>query len=152
MPQPDFAQRDEKAGEPNHSANSPIRLLIVGLVVAAAYYIGSLIGFALTFPQSAVSVLWPPNAILFTALLLTPARKWWAIMLSVFPIHVIVQLQSGVPILMSLCWFVSNAGEGLIGAICVRRLSSAKQILPDLKKPRVLHRRGDARAVSRLFS
>ena len=121
MPQPDFAQRDEKAGEPNHSANSPIRLLIVGLVVGAAYYVGALIGFTLTFPQSAVSVLWPPNAILFTALLLTPARKWWAIMLSVFPIHVIVQLQSGVPILMNLFWFLSNSGEALIGAICVRR-------------------------------
>ncbi len=111
----------ETPHETSRTADSPIHLLVIGLIVAATYYIGSLIGFALTFPQSAVSVLWPPNAILFTTLLLTPARKWWVMVLSIFPIHVIVQLQSGVPISMSLCWFVSNAGEGLLGAICVRR-------------------------------
>ena len=50
-----------RTGGPDRGANSPIRLLTVGLLVGAAYYIGSLIGFALTFPDSAVSVLWPPE-------------------------------------------------------------------------------------------
>ena len=89
-------------GEPDRGANSPIRLLTVGLLVGAAYYIGSLIGFALTFPDSAVSVLWPPNAIVFTALLLMPIRRWWVVLLGVFPVHIAVQLQSGVPILLIL--------------------------------------------------
>ena len=108
------------AGTSSDSGDSPIGLLIVALIVAGAYYIGSLIGFALTFPQSAVSVLWPPNAILLTGLLLVPTQGWWVILLGVFPIHLIVQLHSGVPILMSLLWFVSNSAEALIGAVCVR--------------------------------
>ncbi|HEY2922092.1 MAG TPA: PAS domain S-box protein [Candidatus Binatia bacterium] len=102
------------------STDSPVGLILIGLMVGAAYYLGSLLGFALTFPNSAVSTLWPPNAILFAALLVTPTQKWWVIFCSVFPLHLLVQLQSGVSILMNLFWFVSNASEALIGAIGVR--------------------------------
>ena len=122
-----------RTGGPDRGANSPIRLLTVGLLVGAAYYIGSLIGFALTFPDSAVSVLWPPNAIVFTALLLMPIRRWWVVLLGVFPVHVAVQLQSGVPILLILFWFISNAAEALIGAICLRRFVERQTDFAGLK-------------------
>src|SRR5205085_1203001 len=36
--------------------------------------------------------------------------------------HLAVQLQSNVPPMMILCWFISNACEALIGAGCVRYL------------------------------
>ncbi len=120
-------------GESSGSGDSSIRLLLVALIVAGAYYIGSLIGFALTFPQSAVSVLWPPNAILLTGLLLVPTHGWWVILLGVFPIHLIVQLHSGVPILMSLLWFVSNSAEALTGAVCVRGFVQRRADFASLK-------------------
>ena len=72
MIEPTSTNQIIRTGGPDRRANSPIRLSIVGLLVGAAYYVGSLIGFTLTFPDSAVSVLWPPNAIVFTALLLMP--------------------------------------------------------------------------------
>jgi integral membrane sensor domain MASE1 len=122
-----------RTDEPDPSANFPIRLLIAGLLVSGAYYLGSLIGFALTFPDSAVSVLWPPNAIVFTALLLMPTRTWWVVLLGVFPVHVAVQLQSGVPILLILFWFISNAAEALVGAICVRRFVEPQADFAGLK-------------------
>jgi integral membrane sensor domain MASE1 len=115
----DLAQRI-RLRERFFSTDSPIGLLLIGLLVGAAYYLGSLIGFALTFPNSAVSTLWPPNAILFAALLVTPTQKWWVVFCSVLPLHLLVQLQSGVPILMNLFWFVSNFSEALLGAIGVR--------------------------------
>src|SRR5438093_7736515 len=96
------------------------RLLVIGLLVFFGYYLGAKIGFALTFHPHPVSVLWPPNSILLAALLLTPPRIWWFVILAAFPAHLAVELQSNVPPIMILCWFVSNSCEALIGASCVR--------------------------------
>lgn len=96
--------------------------VLVAFWAGAAYYLGAIIGFTLTFPTHAVSTLWPPNAILLACLLLTPFANWWLILLGVFPVHVAVQLQSGVPTLMIFCWFLSNTSEALIGAYCIRGL------------------------------
>jgi len=45
-------------------------------LVFAGYYLGTRVGLALTFLPNPISVLWPPNAILFAALLLVPFRMW----------------------------------------------------------------------------
>ncbi|MBO0694868.1 MAG: PAS domain-containing protein [Verrucomicrobia bacterium] len=98
------------------------RLPIIGLWVFAGYYLGAKIGFALTFKPYSVSVLWPPNSILVAALLLTPPRIWWFVLLAAFPAHCAAQFQSHVPPLMILCWFISNSSEALIGAGLTRYL------------------------------
>jgi PAS domain S-box-containing protein len=98
------------------------RLPIIGLWVFAGYYLGAKIGFALTFKPYPVSVLWPPNSILVAALLLTPPRIWWFVLLAAFPAHCATQLQSHVPPLMILSWFISNCSEALIGAGLTRYL------------------------------
>jgi PAS domain S-box-containing protein len=120
MLQAHSAQASEPLDETSRDDNSPVRLLVLGLIAGGAYYLGALIGFALTFPDNAVSALWPPNAILLASLLLTPTRTWWVVLVGVLPAHFSVQLQSGVPLLMILCWFISNSAEALIGAFCVR--------------------------------
>jgi two-component system, LuxR family, sensor kinase FixL len=93
----------------------------IALLVGIAYYVGALIGFALTLPNQSVSTLWPPNSIMLAFLLLEPRQRYWLILLGAFPAHLTVQLQSGVPLPMVLCWFISNSSEALIGAICLRR-------------------------------
>lgn len=98
------------------------RVGAIALLVALAYYLGARIGFALTLQPHPISVLWPPNSILLAALLLTPMRFWWVILLAAFPAHLAAQLQSNVPPAMILCWFISNSCEALIGAGCVRYL------------------------------
>jgi PAS domain S-box-containing protein len=95
---------------------------VIGVWVFAGYYLGAKIGFGLTFLPHPVSVLWPPNSVLVAALLLTPPRIWWFILLAAFPAHWAAQLQSHVPPLMILCWFVSNSCEALIGAGLTRYL------------------------------
>ena len=92
------------------------RMPVIGLCVFVGYYLGAKVGFALTFHPYPVSVLWPPNSILVAALLLTPPRTWWFILLAAFPAHWAAQIQSHVPPLMILCWFVSNSSEAVIGA------------------------------------
>jgi PAS domain S-box-containing protein len=96
------------------------RAFISAALVFAGYFCGAKIGFALTFQPHPISVLWPPNSILLAALLLTPRRIWWVLLLAALPAHWLVQLQSNVPPVMILCWFVSNCVEALIGAAAVR--------------------------------
>ena len=63
------------------------RMPVIGLCVFVGYYLGAKVGFALTFHPYPVSVLWPPNSILVAALLLTPPRIWWFVLLAAFPAH-----------------------------------------------------------------
>jgi two-component system, LuxR family, sensor kinase FixL len=98
------------------------RVVAIALFVFAGYFLGAKIGFALTFRPHPVSVLWPPNSILLAALLLTPVRIWWVILLAAFPAHLASELESHVPPTMVFCWFVSNSCEALIGAGCIRYL------------------------------
>ena len=92
------------------------------LLVAIAYYVGAQFGFALTFKPHPVSTLWPPNSILFAALLLSPVRSWWLLLVAAFPAHILVQVNADIPLSMILSWFVSNCSEALIGALTLRYL------------------------------
>ena len=90
------------------------------LFVAIGYYVAARLGFAFTLRPSPLSTLWPPNALLLAALLLTPSRLWAWLLLAALPAHLLAELQSGVPLAMVLGWFVSNCSEALIGAALVR--------------------------------
>ena len=98
------------------------RTIAIGACVFVGYYLGARLGFALTFHPHPVSVLWPPNSILVAALLLTPPRIWGFVLLAAFPAHWAAQLQSHVPPLMILCWFISNSCEAVISAGLTRYL------------------------------
>jgi two-component system sensor kinase FixL len=93
-------------------------------IVAIAYYIGARVGLALTMTSHPVSTLWPPNAILLAALMLTPTRAWGLVLLAALPAHLAVELTHGIPTAMVLSWFVSNCTEALIGAGAMRALGS----------------------------
>jgi PAS domain S-box-containing protein len=109
----------ERAG-PWNVVGFDLRTVVTGVLVSVGYYLGAKLGFALTFQPHPISVLWPPNSILVAGLLLTPPRTWWFLLLAAFPAHWAAQLQSHVPPFMTLCWFVSNSCEALIGAGLVR--------------------------------
>jgi PAS domain S-box-containing protein len=90
------------------------------LTVAVIYYVGARVGMALTAAPFPLAVLWPPNALLFAALVLAPRRWWGPFIAAAFPAHLAAELQDSVPVVMVLCWFVSNVAEALIGASFVR--------------------------------
>ena len=117
-----FGTRFREGAASNVSLYLDKRLLWAGLLTCCGYYLGSLVGFALTFRPHPVSVLWPPNSILLAALLLTPPRAWLVLLLAAFPAHVVSQLQSHVPLPMMFCYFITNSCEALIGAGCIRYL------------------------------
>src|SRR5207249_2065244 len=106
--------RAPRTGDRNPPFDS--RTIVTGLLVFVGYYLGAKLGFALTFRPHPVSILWPPNSILAAALLLTPLRIWWLVLVAAFSAHCGVELQSQVPPTMVLCWFISNSCEAVIGA------------------------------------
>lgn len=98
------------------------RSFAAAVVVALGYYFGVQVGLALTFATSPVSTVWPPNAILLAALLLTPPRLWWLPVAAILPAHFAAELSLGVPLTMAACWFVSNVTEALLGAALMFRI------------------------------
>jgi PAS domain S-box-containing protein len=96
------------------------RSVSISILVGIAYYAGAKMGFALTLKPHPVSVMWLPNSILLAAFLLMPVRKWWLLLLTAFPAHIAVELGSGVPWTMVLCWFISNCFEAVFGAAAIR--------------------------------
>jgi PAS domain S-box-containing protein len=115
-----------------------LRPALAALALVLGYYVGAKVGFALTFAPHPVSTLWPPNSILLAALVLAPYRWWLLLLLAVLPAHFLIQLQSGVPVPMIVCWFVSNSSEALIGAFCLRYLTDSPLRFDSIRQVTIL--------------
>jgi two-component system, LuxR family, sensor kinase FixL len=104
------------------------------VAVAAAYFLGSELGFALRFPPAMTSILWPPNAIVTAALLLTPPKRWWTVLAAVLPVHYLVQSRFDLPLPLILALFCTNCLEALIGAGILRRFSASPDRFDTLRR------------------
>jgi C4-dicarboxylate-specific signal transduction histidine kinase/integral membrane sensor domain MASE1 len=93
------------------------------LAVAATYYLGAWVGFALRFPPATTSLIWPPNALLTAILLITPPGRWWLCVLAALPAHSVVELQAGFSLPIVLALFVTNCLEAVLAASFVHWLS-----------------------------
>ena len=69
----------------------------MGYVLAstACYYAATQIAWTLTFPDSKVSLFFPPHAILLCVLLIVPTRHWWAYVLTAVSAHWLATQQAG---------------------------------------------------------
>src|SRR5262245_25233976 len=95
----------------------------IAVVVCLGYYFGSVIGLQLRLPPATPSVVWPPNATLTAALLLTRRERWWIVLAAALPAHLAVQLQTEWPLSFIITIFFTNCFEALIGAVGFRMLS-----------------------------
>ena len=77
-----------KSALTGNAAQVAASLLIVGI----SYYLVAKTCLNLRIGGSTKAALWPPNAILVAALLLTPVRRWWMYLLTVVPAHILVHL------------------------------------------------------------
>src|SRR5262245_47231149 len=88
--------------------------LIYFLGAEAAFYIG-------TLSDRIFALFWPPNVVLFCALLIVPQRRWWLYIAAAFPAHVIAELGVGMPAPQLLVAFATNCMVALLNAYGVRR-------------------------------
>ena len=112
----------------------PPSLAIIALIVAAGYYLGAQVGLSLTFAPATTSVLWPPNAILTAALLMTPPRAWWVCLAAALPAHILLESGAGFSNALVGLLFLTNCSEALLAAIAVRALSDAPDRFDSLRR------------------
>jgi signal transduction histidine kinase len=108
-------------------------LVKVPLLVFVAYAAGAELGMVLRLPGTIPSVVWPPNAILTTALLFTPPRRWWVILAAAFPAHLLIELEMWpLPLVVGL--FVTNCSESMIAGFMLHRFSDAPSRFDTLRR------------------
>ena len=78
------------------------RTLCCVLASAAFYYVATQIAWALCFPDSKVSLFFPPHAVLVSILLVVPTRHWWAYTLAAASAHFLATQQADWPPLYAL--------------------------------------------------
>src|SRR5262245_13155931 len=93
------------------------------LLVGLAYYLGAQFAFLIgTLSDHDFALFWPPNVILFCALLFRPRSEWLTLIAAAFIAHVVAELGVGMPIPQLLVAFVTNCLVALLNAYGVRRL------------------------------
>jgi two-component system sensor kinase FixL len=94
------------------------KVLLVGIIC----HLSTRIGFAHKIPPHYISPLWPTSAVLFSVLVATPVRHWWAYTLAAYVTSVAIDVRIGFS--TGALLFI-NAGvlEILIAAVGVRRFA-----------------------------
>src|SRR6478736_95817 len=98
---PELAARTNAESE----GRAPWAELRCGLSVVATavcYYVATQIAWALCFPDSKVSLFFPPHAVLVAILLFVPTRQWWAFTLAAAIAHFLATQQAQWPTMYAL--------------------------------------------------
>src|SRR5688572_3016591 len=97
-------------------APDTVRVVLGILGAGLVYYLATRTAWVLTFPDSKVSLFFPPHAILVSILLLVPTRHWWAYVLSAAVGHFIATQQVGWPPLYAMQCEAFDAVKALLAA------------------------------------
>jgi signal transduction histidine kinase len=101
-------------------AESSGRIALQVFLTGVVYYVATEIAWALCFPNSKVSLLFPPHAVLVVILLLVPVRHWWAYTLATVIGHFIATQQAHWPVLYALHCEAFDAVQNVLAAAGVR--------------------------------
>jgi PAS domain S-box-containing protein len=104
------------------SAGASLRTVWYVLASTASYYLATQIAWALTFPDSRVSLFFPPQAVLLCILLLVPTRHWWAYVLAAVSAHLFATQQAGWPLAYALTCEAFDALKCVSAAAGIRFL------------------------------
>lgn len=104
-------------------------------LVAVGYYLGAEAAFSVgTLSDRIFAPFWPPNIILFSALLLVPARRWPLFIAAAFPAHIIAEFSVGMPWPQLIVAFATNCVVALMSATAVRAFLGGPPWLDSLQK------------------
>ena len=92
------------------------------LASTLSYYTATQLAWALTFPDSKVSLFFPPHAVLLCVLLVVPTRQWWAYVLAAASAHFLATQQAHWPPLYALTCEAFDAVKCVSAAAGIRFL------------------------------
>ncbi|HEV2804267.1 MAG TPA: PAS domain-containing protein [Chthoniobacterales bacterium] len=90
------------------------------MFAGACYYGATQVAWALCFPNSKVSLFFPPHAVLVSILLLVPSRHWWAYTLAAAGAHFLATQQAHWPPLYALHCEAFDAFQNVATAALIR--------------------------------
>ena len=105
---------------PDEHAGFSLRTVFWILASAACYYLATRTAWVLCFPDSKVSLFFPPHAILVSILLLVPTRHWWAYALAAAGSHYFATQQAHWPPLYALQCEAFDAVKTVLTAAGIR--------------------------------
>jgi signal transduction histidine kinase len=108
------------SGTEKKKAESYGRIVLQIFLTGVAYYAATEIAWALCFPNSKVSLLFPPHAVLVVILLLVPVRHWWAYTLAAVLAHFVATQQAHWPVLYALHCEAFDAVQNVLAAAGIR--------------------------------
>jgi len=92
------------------------------LATAVCYYVATQVAWVLCFPDSKVSLFFPPHATLVCILLFVPTRLWWAYTLAAASAHFLATQQAHRPTVYALHCEVFDAVQNVGAAAGIRML------------------------------
>jgi len=99
-----------------------LRTVCYVLATAVCYYAATQIAWVLCFPDSKVSLIFPPHAVLLCILLLVPTRHWWAYVLAAASVHFLATQQAQWPPMYALTCEAFDAVKCVAAAAGIRIL------------------------------
>ena len=108
--------------EPEGRSGAFLRTACFVLVTGVCYYVATQIAWALCFPDSKVSLFFPPHAVLVSILLMVPTRHWWAYVLAAASAHFLATQQADWPPLYALTCEAFDAVKCVSAAAGIRLL------------------------------
>jgi integral membrane sensor domain MASE1 len=90
------------------------------LLTGVCYYVATEIAWVLCFPDSKVSLLFPPHAVLVAILLLVPTQHWWAYTLASICGHFVATQQAQWPVSYALHCEAFDAVQNVLVAAGIR--------------------------------
>ncbi|HEY0304441.1 MAG TPA: MASE1 domain-containing protein [Longimicrobiales bacterium] len=103
------------------------------ILLMVAYYLGARVGFVLQSPTVPQSILWLPNSILLSALLLAPKRHWPIYFVVAFPAHLAVAMHADAPLLTLSILYLTNWLDAALGATLVLHYVRQPVVLSKLR-------------------
>jgi PAS domain S-box-containing protein len=98
----------------------PVREIAGFCAFVVAYYFAY--GYGMSFSQAAASPFWFPDSVLLCALLISPLRRWWILILAILPIRLFSEVAAGIPTWFLLATFAIDAAKGILTALVLRWL------------------------------
>ena len=108
------------------------RTLLQLLVFEVAYYLAY--HYSMSFYAATSAPLWLPDAILLSALLLLPRRKWWLFLLAPIPVRFFVDVPPDVSGWLLPVSFVNDSLKALLGAYILIRLNNGRPKLATIRE------------------
>lgn len=114
------AEPDERFAAPS------LRAAACVLASTVCYYAATQIAWSLTFPNSKVSLFFPPQAVLLCVLLLVPTRHWWAYVLAAVSAHFVATQQQHWPLMYAMTCEAFDGLKCLTAAAGIRLLITSR--------------------------